>query len=91
MAPGWRAAYVRSRTYTREQQSARPQRGRVEIDGIHVAYLSHESAEEYRGYMNTARCRIHVHLVQGGREGTVGVFTGRSATDNETLRRKRTA
>jgi hypothetical protein len=41
--------------------------------------------------MNTARCRIHVHLVQGGREGTVGVFTGRSATDNETLRRKRTA
>lgn len=64
---------------------------RVEIEGTHVAYLSRESAKEYRGYMSTARCRIPVHLVQGGSEGTVGVFTGRSAADNEALRRKRTA
>lgn len=64
---------------------------RVEIEGVHVAYLSRESAKEYRGYMSTARCRIPVHLVQGGSEGTVGVFTGRSAADNEALRRKRTA
>jgi len=58
---------------------------RVEIDGVHVAYLSRESAEEYRAHMGTDQCHIPVHLVQGGREGTIGVFTGRSAADKRRI------
>jgi prepilin-type N-terminal cleavage/methylation domain-containing protein len=49
---------------------------RVAVDGLHVAYLSRDTAKEYRGYMGAGRCAIPVHLVKGGPEGTIGVFTG---------------
>jgi hypothetical protein len=49
---------------------------RVEVDGLHVAYLSRETAKEYRHYMGTARRAIPVHLVKGRPERTIGVFTG---------------
>jgi hypothetical protein len=50
---------------------------RVEVEGLHVGYLSRETAKDYRGYMNDQRCAVPVHLVRGGPEGTIGVFTGR--------------
>jgi hypothetical protein len=50
---------------------------RVEVEGRHVGYLSRETAKDYRSYMNDQRCAVPVHLVRGGPEGTIGVFTGR--------------
>jgi hypothetical protein len=59
---------------------------RVEIDGVQVGYLSHDTAKEYRSCMSDKRCKIPVHMVMGGPEDTIGVFPGRSSADNARLR-----
>src|ERR1700730_332289 len=48
---------------------------RVEIAGVHVGYLSRETAKEYRSDMGDARCKVPVHMIMGGPEDTIGVFT----------------
>jgi hypothetical protein len=58
---------------------------RVEIKGVHVGYLSRDTAKDYRSSMSDKRCKVPVHLVMGGPDGTIGVFTGRSKADNEKL------
>ena len=50
---------------------------RVEVSGLMVGYLSRETAKDYRDCMDAGRCAIPVHLVRGGPENTIGVFTGR--------------
>lgn len=50
---------------------------RVEISGIHVGYLSRETARTYREVMGAEQCRVPVHLMRGGPKGTIGVFTGK--------------
>ena len=50
---------------------------RVDVEGRHVGYLSRETAKDYRAYMNDQRCAVPAHLVKGGPERTIGVFTGR--------------
>ena len=50
---------------------------RVEVEGRHVGYLSRETAKDYCAYMNDQRRAVPVHLVMGGPEDTIGIFTGR--------------
>ena len=64
---------------------------RVDINGTQVGYLSRETATEYRGYMGVQRCAVPVHLMKGGPEGTIGVFTGLSKADKEERSRTRAA
>lgn len=64
-----------------------PNAVRVEIKATHVGYLSRETAEAYRSYMNDKRSKVPVHLVKGGPDGTIGVFTGKSKADKEKARR----
>ena len=59
---------------------------RVEIAGVHVGYLSRETAKDYRSCMGAERCKVPVHMVMGGPESTIRVFTGRSSADNAKLR-----
>jgi hypothetical protein len=59
---------------------------RVEIGGVHVGYLSRNTAKEYRSYMSDKRCKVPVHMVVGGPEDTIGVFPGRSSADNARVR-----
>lgn len=49
---------------------------RVEVEGLHVGYLSRECAKDYRSHMGDQQCAVPVHLVQGGEDKMIGVFTG---------------
>jgi hypothetical protein len=60
-----------------------PNAVRVEILGLRVAYLSRETAKEYRDYMGKHRSTVPVHLVKGRPGGTIGVFTGKGPDDRE--------